>query len=52
MSHRLWWLITLFALAIGAAMEFEVPLPGPEAQSAAQAAPATVAAQPGDPSRS
>lgn len=48
MSHRIWWLVSFCALAIGAAIEFDLNPPAPQAQSAAQDdAPAAIAARKG-----
>jgi hypothetical protein len=44
MSHRIWWLVSFCALAIGAAIEFDLNPTAP--QAAAQAdPPAAVAAR-------
>jgi hypothetical protein len=50
MSHRIWWFVSFCALAIGAAIEFDLHPSSPQAQSAAQAdPPAAVAARKSEP---
>jgi len=47
MSHRVWWLIAFWALAVGMAIELQSPASAgkDEAQAATRAAPTPVAVQ-------
>lgn len=40
MSHRTWWLVSIFSLIIGAAMEFDITLPLPQAADQSASTPA------------